>query len=54
MLMGGAFFLLVKWVRAGGAVLKYLILGALVGLMHLTRADGVIWLVIAWIGVGSC
>ena len=53
MLMGGAFFLLVKWVRAGGAVLKYLILGALVGLMHLTRADGVIWLVIAWIGVGS-
>lgn len=53
MLMGGAFFMLVKWVRAGGAVWKYLILGMLVGLMHLTRADGVIWLLIAWIGVGS-
>ncbi|NOY99246.1 MAG: hypothetical protein GXP40_08605 [Chloroflexi bacterium] len=48
MLLGGAFFLALGmrhlWLRA-------LALGVLTGLMHLARADGVMWLVIGALGV---
>ncbi len=42
MILGGFFFLLA---RRTEDVWKYLGLGAIAGLMHMTRADGLIWLV---------
>ena len=50
MLLGGTFFLLMGENR-DMRTWHYIVLGAIAGLMHLARADGVIWLVIAWCGV---
>lgn len=53
LLLGGLFFLCAS--ESVGRVLKgpwrFLVLGALAGLMHLTRADGLLWLVVAWAAV---
>jgi len=49
MLMGASFFLIVNRIWKEGNVWNYLVLGMLAGIMHLTRADGVIWLLIAWV-----
>ena len=43
MLLGGLFFLVFLKVQRG----RYLLLGLLAGLMHLARADGLLWLGIA-------
>jgi hypothetical protein len=48
MLFGGLFFLVLK--RKSSA-LNPLLLGLLAGLMHLTRADGLLWLLIAFLAV---
>jgi hypothetical protein len=40
MLLGGVFFLVVS----KGGRYRYVILGLIAGLMHLTRADGILWL----------
>jgi hypothetical protein len=48
MLFGGLFFLVLS--RKSSA-LNPLLLGLLAGLMHLTRADGLLWLVIAFLTV---
>jgi hypothetical protein len=44
MLLGGLWFLVVGRASPAGAHLRFLILGALSGGMHLARADGVLWL----------
>ena len=43
MLLGGVFFLLVH----KGGKYRYLLLGVVAGLMHLTRADGILWVLVA-------
>ena len=43
MLLGGVFFLLVH----KGGRFRYLLLGATAGLIHLTRADGILWVIVA-------
>ena len=48
MLFGGLFFLVLN---RKVSVLNPFLLGLLAGLMHLTRADGLLWLVIAALGV---
>ena len=48
MLFGGLFFLVLK---RKPSVLNSLLLGFLAGLMHLARADGLIWLLLAFIAV---
>ncbi|MBE3065889.1 MAG: hypothetical protein IMZ73_00445, partial [Chloroflexi bacterium] len=48
MLFGGLFFLILK--RKPSA-LNPLLLGLLAGLMHLTRADGLLWLLVAFLAV---
>lgn len=49
MLLGGVFFLLAgPGVQAGGG--RFLLLGAAAGLMHLARADGLLWLGLAFMG----
>ncbi|MCH7664132.1 MAG: hypothetical protein IH859_09735 [Chloroflexi bacterium] len=53
MLLGAAFFLSLKAVQESGILRNYLVLGILAGLMHLTRADGVIWLAAAGVGVSE-
>ena len=45
MVLGGGFFFILMHENA--RLLHYLILGLIVGLMHLARADGVLWLPIA-------
>ncbi len=53
LLFGGLFFLCVA--ESAGRVLKgslrFLALGLLAGLMHLARADGLLWLAVAWAAV---
>lgn len=49
MLLGGVFILLAyevewKWLECGPVPLRYVLLGLLAGLMHMTRADGLLWL----------
>ena len=44
MLLGGLFFLVFLKAKRG----KALLLGLLAGLFHLTRADGILWLGLAW------
>ena len=46
MLLGGLFFLILK--RKPAAITPFL-LGLLAGLMHLARADGLMWLGMAWL-----
>lgn len=48
MLFGGLFFLLLN---GKPSALNYLLLGLLAGLMHLSRADGLLWLLVASIAV---
>jgi hypothetical protein len=48
MLFGGLFFLVL---HRKFSVLNPLLLGLLAGLMHLTRADGLLWLLIAILGI---
>ena len=50
MLLGVLFFLLVANEDLS-ASLRYGLLGILAGLMHLTRADGLLWLLVAWAAV---
>lgn len=50
MILGGAFFLLMGR-KSGLRSHHYIMLGSIAGLMHLARADGVLWLLIAWGGV---
>ena len=50
MLLGGLFFLLVKS-RKWNVGSKAFVLGTLAGLMHLARADGILWLFIALISI---
>lgn len=50
MLLGGLFFLIyLRWQAAPGW--RALLLGVLAGLMHLTRADGLLWLAVAGLGL---
>lgn len=49
MLLGGLFFLVLS---RKASYLNPFILGLLAGLMHLTRADGLLWLLIALLSVG--
>jgi hypothetical protein len=49
-LLGGLFFLLLGF-RQKGANLQALLLGFVVGFMHLTRADGIIWLFLGLLSV---
>jgi hypothetical protein len=51
MLLGGLFFLLVGQQKRLGEKLQALFLGLLAGLMHLTRADGVLWLILGLLSV---
>jgi len=54
LLLGGLFFLLCTAVSAAGlwsGARRFLILGLLAGLMHLARADGLLWLAVAWTAV---
>ncbi|KAA3647235.1 MAG: hypothetical protein DWQ07_06965 [Chloroflexi bacterium] len=50
MLLGASFFLMIGKENLK-PVLRFSLLGVLVGLMHLTRADGLMWLLVAWIVV---
>jgi hypothetical protein len=45
---GGLFFLIVNRQLS---IVNFLLLGVLAGLMHLTRADGLLWLLVAFIAV---
>lgn len=47
MLFGGIFFLLLGYPQRIGKKFQAFLLGLIAGLMHLTRADGVLWLVLA-------
>jgi hypothetical protein len=51
MLLGGVFFLLLSRIdsltRPGSFFITFFFLGMVAGLMHLTRADGLLWLLIA-------
>jgi hypothetical protein len=51
MLLGGLFFLTLSPISALPFPLAALLLGLLAGLMHLSRADGLLWLLIALIAV---
>ncbi len=48
MLLGGLFFLVSRSASGRG---REFLLGFLAGLMHLTRADGLLWLIVAWLAV---
>jgi hypothetical protein len=60
MLLGGAFFLVMPAATNSNlslrpVLLQSFLLGLLVGLMHLTRADGILWLLVAILAVaGMC
>lgn len=49
MVLGAAFTLLI--LKSKRSLLDGLVLGLLAGLMHLARADGLVWLLIAWLGI---
>ena len=51
MLLGGLFFLLVGYRQRLGANLQALLLGFVAGFMHLTRADGILWLFLGVLSV---
>jgi hypothetical protein len=51
MVFGGLFFLLLGLRQRLGSNLQALLLGLIAGLMHLTRADGIIWLGLALLSV---
>ena len=56
MLLGGFFVILAgiaewKWLGAWNSNQRVLLLGLTAGLMHLTRADGILWLAGAWLVV---
>lgn len=59
--LGGAFFLLayrlLNEVERAGSPWNFLLLGIIIGLMHLTRADGILWVVggsaVAWYATGK-
>ncbi len=55
MVLGGTFFLLISRLRSPLQRMSILIipflLGVIAGLMHLTRADGLLWLLIAFLGI---
>ena len=50
MLLGALFFLTLMKIAAGeGGLLQYIFLGAVAGLLHLTRAEGLLWLPLAFL-----
>jgi hypothetical protein len=49
MLLGGVFFLLVPRLRRSGLVPAGL--GLVAGLMHLSRTEGLLWVVLAWMAI---
>jgi hypothetical protein len=51
MVLGGLFLFLVGHQKRLGRELQALFLGLIAGLMHLTRADGALWLILALISV---
>jgi hypothetical protein len=55
MLLGGIFFLLLSGIgssaKSRSFFIMFLFLGLVAGLMHLTRADGLLWLLVALIAV---
>jgi hypothetical protein len=51
MLLGGLFFLCIGFRKRLGANLQPFLLGLVAGLMHLTRADGIIWLFLGLLSV---
>jgi hypothetical protein len=48
MVFGGLFFLIVN---RQSSIVNFLLLGVLAGLMHLSRADGLLWLLVVFIAV---
>ncbi len=53
MLLGAVFFLIVGHTLWVAANVQALCLGSLAGLMHLTRADGLLWLLLAFVVVNA-
>ncbi len=55
MLFGGIFFFLLSRVSSPSTrislIINSLVLGVIAGLMHLTRADGLLWLLIAFVAI---